>query len=61
MDWREPDEGRDDEKPGLMVKDVTMPKFAYQLHSFLQSSSRWCGGYIRAVGRIGEKDWCTPR
>ena len=38
MGWREADEGGDDEKAGLVVKDVTMPKSAYRPHSFLQSS-----------------------
>ena len=54
MDWREADERSHYEKPGLMVEDVTMPKFAYGPHSFLQSSSRQCGGYIKAVARLGK-------
>ena len=37
------------------MEEVTKPKFAYRPHSFLQSCSRWCGGYITAVARIGKR------
>ena len=47
MDCREPDEGSDDEKPDLMVEDVTKPKCAYRPRSFLQSFYKPCEKYIR--------------